>query len=410
MIPNVFISSTIKDLRYLRDAVRELVVDLGYVPVMSEYGEVGYINPTSAADSCYKSIEGCQLAIFIVGRRYGSKTADGISVTHTEFRTAQGRGLPCITFVESDVMAFRSVHALNRDAKLKFPDMDDPDGLFGFLHEICSSPSYSGVLPITNAGDAKRLLRSQIADFVGLRLSETQNPLKSQLQEVLAEIKTLRRETKATDDQSRLFLWTYRFLLEESHRPYSDLLKQIYGEIDEAVPDVYSAQTFDDVVAKNGIKVVVLKSIVDIQKMVAEVREGKKARYSYRQRVIRWNPDKDDQDLIGHSLLINDTKQLFLNEDEQKSLQEMHASLRERIATAQRESIQHNLRQLSAALDQYLLESGKTTAVLDDLVGHGRYIKMLSTVDGEDYSALPLNLGRGSWAVVTRHGLSVCYP
>ncbi|MCJ7812359.1 DUF4062 domain-containing protein, partial [bacterium] len=53
MIPNVFISSTIKDLHYLRDAIRDLVKELGYRPIMSEYGDIGYIelirliNPTT---------------------------------------------------------------------------------------------------------------------------------------------------------------------------------------------------------------------------------------------------------------------------------------------------------------------------------------------------------------------------
>ena len=42
MIPNVFISSTIEDLHYLREGLRDAVNDLAYRPVMSDYGEVGY--------------------------------------------------------------------------------------------------------------------------------------------------------------------------------------------------------------------------------------------------------------------------------------------------------------------------------------------------------------------------------
>jgi hypothetical protein len=41
MIPNIFISSTISDLRYLRDGLREAVSELAYHPVMSEHGEIG---------------------------------------------------------------------------------------------------------------------------------------------------------------------------------------------------------------------------------------------------------------------------------------------------------------------------------------------------------------------------------
>ena len=42
MIPRVFVSSTIKDLQHVRDAIRELIMELGYQPAMSEHGEVGY--------------------------------------------------------------------------------------------------------------------------------------------------------------------------------------------------------------------------------------------------------------------------------------------------------------------------------------------------------------------------------
>jgi hypothetical protein len=43
VIPNVFVSSTILDLQYLRDAVRDVVIELGLRPVMSEYSEVGFV-------------------------------------------------------------------------------------------------------------------------------------------------------------------------------------------------------------------------------------------------------------------------------------------------------------------------------------------------------------------------------
>ena len=43
MIPNVFVSSTIQDLHHLRDAIREAIVDLAFSPVMSEYGDIGYV-------------------------------------------------------------------------------------------------------------------------------------------------------------------------------------------------------------------------------------------------------------------------------------------------------------------------------------------------------------------------------
>ena len=59
MIPNVFVSSTIEDLQHIREAVREVINDLSYTPVLSEYGDVGYLSATTAEKSCYISVQ-CQ--------------------------------------------------------------------------------------------------------------------------------------------------------------------------------------------------------------------------------------------------------------------------------------------------------------------------------------------------------------
>jgi hypothetical protein len=72
MIPNVFVGSTIEDLHHLRDGIRETLDDLGYIPVMSEYGDIGYKPTTTVERSCYHSLVDCHLAVIIVGKRYGS--------------------------------------------------------------------------------------------------------------------------------------------------------------------------------------------------------------------------------------------------------------------------------------------------------------------------------------------------
>jgi hypothetical protein len=64
MIPNIFISSTIGDLSYLRDSIRDLIFEIGYAPIMSEYGDIGYSPTSSAEDSCYLTMKNCQLAVF----------------------------------------------------------------------------------------------------------------------------------------------------------------------------------------------------------------------------------------------------------------------------------------------------------------------------------------------------------
>jgi type IV pilus assembly protein PilA len=52
---------------------------------------------------------------------------------------------------------------------------------------------------------------------------------------------------------------------------------------------------------------------------------------------------------------------------------------------SQDKAVLNNARQLSAASDQYFLESGISTATLGDLVGPTQYIKALNSVASEAY-------------------------
>jgi hypothetical protein len=72
-------------------------------------------------------------------------------------------------------------------------------------------------------------------------------------------------------------------------------------------------------------------------------------------------------------------------------------------------AVLNNLRQISAAADQYYLETGRNSVTLVELVGPEKYIKQLKPVDGESYEGLELKLGSGVLKVTTTHGVSVSY-
>jgi RNA polymerase sigma factor (sigma-70 family) len=70
----------------------------------------------------------------------------------------------------------------------------------------------------------------------------------------------------------------------------------------------------------------------------------------------------------------------------------------------------NNLRQISAARDQFQLEYGRPPTSMDELVGETKYIRRLNPVDGEDYAALAGFLARGQPLTVTAPtGVSVTY-
>lgn len=258
MIPNIFISSTISDLHYLRDALRDSVADLSYNPVMSDYGEVGYLHPQTAAASCYRSLKQCQMMVLILGKKYGKSSQDGFSVTHREFLTAQEYGIPTISFVEAQVLSYKEVFEADTEAALwsNFPGMDDPRKTFAFIDSVTSSPTYNGLIPFTSVAGAKRILKLQIADFVGERLNETIKPVRTEVQEVLAEIKTIRNQlahtasgSQTTNEESKQYLTVMRFLLDDRHAEYRSFLEKVSGDLDAAIPELIRCKSFVEMVS-----------------------------------------------------------------------------------------------------------------------------------------------------------------
>jgi hypothetical protein len=258
MIPNVFVSSTIRDLNYLREAVRETLMDLAYHPVMSDFGEVGYMHPATAATSCYRSVEQCQIFVLIIGRRYGSVADDGISVTHREFKTAQEYGIPTITFVEPQVLTYKEVYDASPDNPMweDFPHMDHPRRTFSLLAEVAASPTYNAIIPFNDVSDAKRKLKLQIADFVGTYIQDGTRPYRADFKDLLAEIKTLRnqlahsgRTSSKKRGEVQDYLHTMRFLLEDRNAEYRKFVQGLTGDFDAAIPELIKAATLEDLLS-----------------------------------------------------------------------------------------------------------------------------------------------------------------
>ena len=68
----------------------------------------------------------------------------------------------------------------------------------------------------------------------------------------------------------------------------------------------------------------------------------------------------------------------------------------------------NNLRQLSAAADQFYLENGKKTAAFDELVGPLKYVKKIEPLAGENYRAIEFAQGK-PLTITTADGYSMSY-
>ena len=77
----------------------------------------------------------------------------------------------------------------------------------------------------------------------------------------------------------------------------------------------------------------------------------------------------------------------------------------QKVRTASQEkTIQNNLRQFSAAGQQYMMETSKNMATYADIVGPDKYIRELKPVAGENYELLVLHGEDNSLSVRTAAG------
>ena len=250
MIPSVFISSTIEDLHHVRDAVRETISELGYQPIMSERGDVGYMNETAADAACYQSVKECQLMVLIIGKRYGSKThgSGTVSVTEHEYDTCMEHKPKLITFVDGEVLNFKRVYDANPDAKkdMKYPGMDDAIATFSFVDKVKHGPIRNAIIPFSTVSDVRSKLKIQLATLFHDLLEEHTNASKSTLDEIMAEVKTIRNALSEKAPPDMRFLAVFKYLLDEENREFSQFLKYAIEDIENAIPLMYEAEDFDD--------------------------------------------------------------------------------------------------------------------------------------------------------------------
>lgn len=257
MLPKIFISSTIEDLSYLRDTIRDSIKDMAYKPVMSEYGEVPYLPHQSVVESCYSTISECQLAIIIVGKRYGNVDRNkAISVTHNEFRTARNNELPVIFLINKEVLAFKRVYDQNEDSNVSFPGMDNPVKTFELINEFSNYHKNNGYIPFENVSEVRSRLKEQLASIFGYLLTKNYDPMRVEVKDILSEIKTLRHELLRNNDY-KTFLKIMRVFLDDEYSQFKNLIIEISGNIEDSIAKIIEATTFENFVSMINSKLII---------------------------------------------------------------------------------------------------------------------------------------------------------
>lgn len=88
--PRVFISSTIKEFKDLRQAMKFWLEENGFVVQLSEHNDFDHQPDDGAFEACFENIRGCTHYILLIGDEPGSlySATEGITVTRQEYREA----------------------------------------------------------------------------------------------------------------------------------------------------------------------------------------------------------------------------------------------------------------------------------------------------------------------------------
>lgn len=199
--PRIFISSTCYDLQEIRFQLRTFIDDFGFIPVMSEFGDIFFDYQKHIQDSCKDEIDKSQLFILIVGNNFGSiyykqkdLTSIPDSVTMQEFRRAIEsdiyKHIFINKFVDYDYKNFQkslnkhitsylekneidenqidnTIITLKNDFNISYPfPQESYKFIFNFLDIIYSLKTNNAIITYESFEDIKDSLRKQWSGFM----------------------------------------------------------------------------------------------------------------------------------------------------------------------------------------------------------------------------------------------------
>jgi hypothetical protein len=246
MKPRVFVSSTIKGNEHDREAIRNLIEQLGYEPVMSEYEGFGCSPDESAIQACYSAAKSCDIGILVIAKRYGFiDKNNGKSITHNEYLTMCAHRIPCVLAIDSKVQNFYELFKENNGQidSLKIPEVKDPKLLFEFIEEIYGKERNNFVSDFRNARELCDAIRTRLAYHFRSLLENHKNT-------------GLSKDSLVSKDNIT-FLKASNKLREEGSRQYQGFLERITGNHDAGTMAVVRSKTFEELANEFGYKITV---------------------------------------------------------------------------------------------------------------------------------------------------------
>lgn len=128
---------------------------------------------------------------------------------------------------------------------------------FKFINEFMNSKVNNGFLRFNSVSNANEAIKKQLAHIFGDLLRKEFDPIRGEIKDILSEITTLRHSLITTQDESRKFLYGFRYLLEHEAKFLSDLIERVSGSLEEGVPVAMKSKDIKEFLANEKMEVVV---------------------------------------------------------------------------------------------------------------------------------------------------------
>lgn len=172
--PRVFVSSTFYDLCYVRNDIEVFLKGLGYTPVMHDKGNIPYTQGgTSVEQACYDELATCDIAVCIIGGKYGTQSSNSdFSITMEELQKAVEGRKKIYVYILKDVYVENLIYEKNKKNKgFKLYYADDRR-IHEFITLIKNTFKSVPIQSFESAADITSNLRQQFAGMLQRLLSK----------------------------------------------------------------------------------------------------------------------------------------------------------------------------------------------------------------------------------------------
>jgi hypothetical protein len=167
-LPKVFLSSTIYDLRDLRDAFESALRKEGYTVMASEYGSIPVYSSKHSYEVCLEAARTCDCLIAVIDGRFGGTMPDGkTSITQAEIEAALGKRKQVYVFVRQGVWDAKEIYSAHAKAGHPFvaSKIVDDERVFHVIDEIRKRPTGNWIFQFNRLNDLIETVFFQLQSY-----------------------------------------------------------------------------------------------------------------------------------------------------------------------------------------------------------------------------------------------------